>query len=75
MNLIMAIGGVVAAIGLWLVLAVADSLIQFDPPYRLCVLLFIALEIAALVTGIIGRRSSCEHGVFCLVTHRFPKVS
>jgi hypothetical protein len=59
MSLILAIGGVVAAIGLWLVLAVVESLTQFNLPYMLCVLLFIALEIAALITGVIGRRSSC----------------
>lgn len=58
-SLSMAIGGVAQAIGLSLVLAVAESLTQFDPPYMLCVLLFIAIEIAALVTGIIGRCSPC----------------
>jgi hypothetical protein len=34
-------------------------LTQFDPPYMLCLLLFVALEIAALVTRIIGRHSAC----------------
>jgi len=58
MSLVLAIGGVAAAIGLWLVMAVVESLTDFDPPYMLCFLLFVALEIAALVTGIISRRSA-----------------
>ena len=58
MSLILAIGGVVAAIGLWLVLAIAEWLTDFDPLYTLCLLLFVALEIAALATGIVGRRSA-----------------
>lgn len=59
MSLILAIGGVVLPIFVVLLLAIVEWLTDFDPPYMLCLLLFVALEIAALVTGIIGRRSAC----------------
>ena len=60
MSLVLAIGGVVAAIGLALVLAIIEWLTdsKFEPPYILCLILFVALEIAALATGIIARRTA-----------------
>jgi len=58
MSLILAIGGVVLPILVALLLAIVEWLADFDPPYMLCVLLLVALEIAALVTGIIGRHSA-----------------
>ncbi len=57
MSLVLAIGGVVLAIAVWLLLAIVEWLTVFEPPYALCIFLFIALEIAAFATGIIARRS------------------
>ena len=59
MSLVLAIGGTVLSIAVALLLALIESLTNFMPPYTLCFVLFVALEIAALVTGIIGRRSAC----------------
>ena len=59
LSLILAIGGVVLPIVVVLVLAIIEWLTSFNPPYILCVLLFVALEIATLATGIIGRHSTC----------------
>jgi len=58
-SLILAIGGAVVSIAVALLLALIESLTNFMPPYTLCFVLFVALEIAALVTGIIGWRSAC----------------
>jgi len=58
-SLILAIGGAVLSIAVALLLALIESLTNFMPPYTLCFVLFVALEIAALVTGIIGWRSPC----------------
>lgn len=59
MSLVLAIGGTVLSIAVALLLALIESLTNFMPPYTLCFVLFVALEIAALVTGIIGWRSPC----------------
>ena len=59
MSLVLAIGGTVLSIAVALLLALIESLTNFMPPYTLCFVLFVALEIAALVTGIIGWRSAC----------------
>ena len=59
LSLFLAIGGVVLSLALWLLFSIVESVTHFNPPYMLCVFLFVALEIAALVTGIIGRRSAC----------------
>ncbi len=57
MSLILAIGGAVFSIAVALLLAIAESLTHFHPPYILCIFLFVALEIAAFATGIVARRS------------------
>jgi hypothetical protein len=58
LSLILAIGGVMLPIAVVLLLAIVESLTSFNPPYILCGFLFVALEIAALVSGIIGKRSA-----------------
>ncbi len=57
LSLILAIGGVAIPIALALLLVIIEWLTKLGPPYFLCVLLFVGLQIIALVTGIIGRQS------------------
>ena len=59
LSLILAIVGAVLPILIAVVLMIVESFTGFMPPYILCLFLSMALEIAALVTGIIGRRNAC----------------
>ncbi|MCP4456369.1 MAG: DUF2207 domain-containing protein, partial [Planctomycetes bacterium] len=58
LSLILAIGGVILPIAVVLLLAIAEPLTGFNPPYILCGFMFVALEIAALASGIIGKRNA-----------------
>ena len=57
-SLCAAIGGVVGPAALGLLFVLVESLTEAQTPISLCVLLFVGLEVVALVTGIAGRASA-----------------
>ena len=56
-SLISAIAGCAVASALWILFWLMEEKMNMDPPYALCTLILIGLEIIALVTGMVGWRS------------------
>jgi len=57
-SLYAAIGGVVRGAALGLLFVLVESLTEAQMPFSLCLLLFVGLEVVALVAGIAGWRSA-----------------